>query len=86
MVTVLMVEKTEVEAWGWNSGVEMSCKCFVEDQESAESNIVQMLNESEKIVQQAKKSETDDLDAALRLKEAQKKELQVLKMMQTLKN
>ena len=64
----------------------MSCKCFVEDQESAESNIVQMLNESEKIVQQAKKSETDDLDAALRLKEAQKKELQVLKMMQTLKN
>ena len=63
----------------------MSCKCFVEDQESAESNIVQMLNESEKIVQQTKKSETDDLEAALRLKEAQKKELQVLKMMQSLK-
>ena len=63
----------------------MSCKCFVEDQESAESNIVQMLNESEKIVQQTKKSETDDLEAALRLKEVQKKELQVLKMMQSLK-
>ena len=63
----------------------MSCKCVVEDQESAESNIVQMLNESEKIVQQTKKSETDDLEAALRLKEAQKKELQVLKMMQSLK-
>ena len=64
----------------------MSCKCFVEDQESAESNIVQMLNESEKIIQQTKeKSETDDLEAALRLKEAQKKEIQVLKMMQSLK-
>ena len=63
----------------------MSCKCFVEDQESAESNIVQMLNESEKIIQETKKSETDDLEAALRLKEAQKKELQVLKMMQSLK-
>ena len=63
----------------------MSCKCVVEDQESAESNIVQMFNESVIIVQQTKKSETDDLDAALRLKEAQKKELQVLKMMQSLK-
>ena len=85
MVTELMVAKIKVEVWGWNSGVEMSCKCFVEDQESAESNIVQMLNESEKIVQQTKKSETDDLEAALRLKEVQKKELQVLKMMQSLK-
>ena len=64
----------------------MSCKCFVEDQESAESNIVQMLNESETIIKQTRKSESDDLEAALQLKEAQKKELQVLKMMQGLKN
>ena len=65
--------------------VKMSCNCF-EEEESAESNIVKMLNESEKVIEQTKKSEANDsLEAALRLKEAQKKELQVLKMMQGLK-
>ena len=71
---------------GLKFGVEMSCNHF-EEEESAESNIVQMLNESEKVIEQTKKSEANDnLEAAQRLKEAQKKELQVLKMMQTLKH
>jgi hypothetical protein len=69
--------------------VEMSCNCF-EEEESTETNIVQMLSEPEKIINTIKQSEMEEVigesEAELQLrKEAKQKEMEVLKMMQMLK-
>ena len=67
----------------------MSCNCF-EEEESTETNIVQMLSEPEKIINTIKQSEMEEVigesEAELQLrKEAKQKEMEVLKMMQMLK-